>query len=223
VRTRAVGRPDHYATLGLPPDASAEELGRAFRELAKRHHPDRPGGDAERFKAISEAWEVLGDGRQRREYDRTRVSREQVEQPERPGPRPQPPVRWTRRRAWLALGSGIALALLGLGVVALTVHLVADGAAFRAASRTAVATVLPGSPPEVVFTTESGVVVRVPEPRREGPGRRGETVAVRYDPVDPTEVRIDESTLARDLTLAIVAAKLLLGGVVLGIVGSRRL
>lgn len=66
---------DYYAALGLAPDASEEEIRKAYRRLALQWHPDRNSGDAraaERFKEISEAYAVLIDAGKRRDYDRAR-------------------------------------------------------------------------------------------------------------------------------------------------------
>src|SRR5262245_37069233 len=63
---------DYYATLGLTKTASAEEIKKAYRKLARKFHPDLNPGDkaAEaRFKEINEANEVLGDPDKRRRYD----------------------------------------------------------------------------------------------------------------------------------------------------------
>jgi curved DNA-binding protein CbpA len=59
-----------YEELELQPNCSQEDIKRQYRTLAHQHHPDR-GGDAERFKRISIAYEVLSDTIRRAEYDRT--------------------------------------------------------------------------------------------------------------------------------------------------------
>ncbi|MFC4000925.1 DnaJ C-terminal domain-containing protein [Prauserella oleivorans] len=66
---------DFYADLGVSPDASVEEIKRAYRRLARRYHPDANPGDAEaeeRFKAVSEAYTVLSDPDKRAQYDQVR-------------------------------------------------------------------------------------------------------------------------------------------------------
>jgi molecular chaperone DnaJ len=60
---------DLYAILGLRPDAAPEEIKRAYRAKAREHHPDA-GGDAERFKEVTRAYEVLSDADRRARYDR---------------------------------------------------------------------------------------------------------------------------------------------------------
>ena len=55
---------DYYEILGVNADASAKEITKAYRKLARQHHPDQNPGDAaaeERFKEISAAYDVLGD------------------------------------------------------------------------------------------------------------------------------------------------------------------
>lgn len=68
---------DYYRILGLPPGASDEEVKRAYRRLALKHHPDRNPGDRtaeERFKEISEAYAVLTDPMKRRAYEGARAA-----------------------------------------------------------------------------------------------------------------------------------------------------
>ena len=63
---------DYYSIVDVSRNASDEEIKRAFRRLALKYHPDRRPGDpesGERFKAINEAYAVLGDRNKRREYD----------------------------------------------------------------------------------------------------------------------------------------------------------
>lgn len=60
--------PDYYKTLGVSRTASADEIKKAFRKLARTHHPDA-GGDEQKFKEINEAYEVLSDDKKRQLYD----------------------------------------------------------------------------------------------------------------------------------------------------------
>jgi molecular chaperone DnaJ len=65
-------RPDYYKTLGVDKKATADEIKKAYRKLARQYHPDRNPGDkaAEaRFKEISQAHDVLGDPEKRKQYD----------------------------------------------------------------------------------------------------------------------------------------------------------
>ncbi len=59
---------DYYATLGLKRGASEEEIKKAYRQMAMKHHPDR-GGDEKKFKEISQAYEALSDPEKRRIVD----------------------------------------------------------------------------------------------------------------------------------------------------------
>lgn len=79
---------DYYAILGVAETASDEEIKRAYRRLALRHHPDRNPGDRraeERFKELSEAYAVLMDPTRRREYERLRRGRGEGARPSPPG------------------------------------------------------------------------------------------------------------------------------------------
>jgi DnaJ-class molecular chaperone len=61
---------DLYATLGIARGADAGEIKKAYRELARTHHPDK-GGDPEKFKAVQTAYDVLSDDQKRQMYDMT--------------------------------------------------------------------------------------------------------------------------------------------------------
>lgn len=70
-------RIDHYKTLGVSADASASDIKKAYRNLAKKYHPDSTGGDKAkeaRFKEIGQAYDVLSDADKRAQYDAMRAS-----------------------------------------------------------------------------------------------------------------------------------------------------
>lgn len=64
-----MAKQDYYELLGVSKSASADEIKKAFRKLAVKHHPDKEGGDEAKFKEINEAYEVLRDQQKRQRYD----------------------------------------------------------------------------------------------------------------------------------------------------------
>jgi DnaJ-class molecular chaperone len=70
---------DHYTRLGLQRDASLDEIKKAYRQLAMRHHPDRTQNnpqDTEIFKAVAVAFAILSNPERRAEYDRSLAAAE---------------------------------------------------------------------------------------------------------------------------------------------------
>src|ERR1043166_1222058 len=66
---------DYYAVLGVSASATQDEIKKQYRKLAAKHHPDKNSGDAraaDRFKEISEAYQVIGDAEKRKQYDQMR-------------------------------------------------------------------------------------------------------------------------------------------------------
>src|SRR5881397_2099539 len=63
---------DYYDTLGVPRQASADDIRKSYRKLARKYHPDLNPGDKaseERFKQVQEAYDVLSDPKKREMYD----------------------------------------------------------------------------------------------------------------------------------------------------------
>jgi len=60
---------DYYQTLGVAKGASADDIKKAYRTLAHKHHPDKQGGNEAKFKEINEAYQVLSDPKKRQQYD----------------------------------------------------------------------------------------------------------------------------------------------------------
>ena len=59
---------DYYELLGVQPNATPNEIKKAYRKLAMKHHPDK-GGDVEQFKKIQTAYDTLSDSEKRHQYD----------------------------------------------------------------------------------------------------------------------------------------------------------
>lgn len=60
---------DYYSILGVDKQASQDEIKKAFRKMAHKHHPDKEGGDESKFKEVNEAYQVIGDEQKRQQYD----------------------------------------------------------------------------------------------------------------------------------------------------------
>jgi len=66
---------DFYKVLGVSKTADADEIKKAYRKLARQYHPDSNAGDTKaeaKFKEVSEAYDVVGDPKKRKEYDEAR-------------------------------------------------------------------------------------------------------------------------------------------------------
>lgn len=68
-----------YSVLGVPRGADTDEIRKAYKALAREHHPDK-GGDPEKFKELSQAHEILSDDGKRRNYDMTGSTSDQPQQ-----------------------------------------------------------------------------------------------------------------------------------------------
>jgi curved DNA-binding protein CbpA len=216
---------DYYAELGVAADASGAEIAAAFRMLAKDLHPDtRPpeGADADRFKRVTLAYRVLRDPERRRLYDARRHGER------RPGLAPPATVapRLSTRGARRLVVGGVACVVIGAVVAALVVSLQRRDAELRRTGEPATATVVEiDGEKRLQFTTAAGEEVVAREGVRSGRGedRVGEQVDIRYDADDPGDIVRVGSNTARDITLWIVAIKLLAGGLILAGIGVRRL
>jgi DnaJ domain/Protein of unknown function (DUF3592) len=230
VSTRQVEVVDYYAELGVPPDAPPAEIASAYRALAKALHPDARPTDpaaADRFKRVTMAYRALADVERRRDYDERRAHGlapvAAAERPAATAPPASPPSR--RNGRWAVVG-GVACLLLGVAATVLIVSLQRHDADLRSRGAPATATVvLEGTERRLEFTTATGQTVRAPEPLRTGTGQKpvGSRVQIRYDPNHPTQVITNDDKLARDITLWIVAVKLIVVGAFFVWWGARRL
>jgi hypothetical protein len=236
---------DLYEELGVAPDSTREQIAAAYRARAKALHPDtRPAAaDAtDRFARVGAAYRVLSDPAERARYDASLLapppplpaSSTAASPAPVPTPAPTPAPRWTvsklprlsRKAArWCAFGGG-ALLVLGLVVGAFVFSLQRHDADLRAHGVAVTAVVVPvDGERRLEFETRAGTVVRASESVKSGEEapRLGTEVQIHYDRADPTSIVTDESHTGRNVTLWIVAVKLVIGGAVLAWFGVRRL
>ena len=96
-------RPNPYVVLGLPREASAEEITRAYRRAARASHPDSAAaGSTDRFQAVSDAYDELRDPERRAVFDRSHP--------------PTPPEREVARTTVRYAGPGSQHIVLGAGL-----------------------------------------------------------------------------------------------------------
>jgi DnaJ domain/Protein of unknown function (DUF3592) len=232
---------DLYEELGVPRAATRDEVAAAFRARAKELHPDaRPGdaGAAERFKRVGAAYRILSDPVERARYDADVLARTVPFPPVAPvarsgdgPPRAAAParragLRLTRRGARGAVAGGAALIVLGLLAGAFVLSLQRHDAELRAHGVAAVATVVSvGGERRLEFTVPDGRVVRAAESVKSGEEQPavGARVPIHYDRGDPTNIVTNDPHTGRNITLWIVAVKLVVGGAVLLGFGVRAL
>jgi hypothetical protein len=229
-RVRDWATVDYYEMLGVSTNASVDDIARAFRSAAKQSHPDATADPeaAERFKELAAAYTVLSDRRTRRDYDMVRAGVVPVATRTRPRPATTSasgttkPTRWNPRRSWFAFVGGLVCVVLGVLASILTIYLHDRDANERARFVPVLAQRIDNG--QITFETKDaqGIVTKEPEVHGEGSGD-GPTVKVRYDPANPTHVIVDSDTLGRDITFAIIALKLLIGGMVFAVIGARHL
>jgi hypothetical protein len=220
-------REDLYQDLGVPRNATSDEVNAAFRARAKALHPDTQPGDpaaAEEFKRVSRAYSVLRDPAQRARYDAGVLV---VPPPSWPDPVPATGrPRFTRRAARGALGAGIVLVVLGVAAAMWVVQLQRDDAALLADGEAARAVVVQvQGERRYEFRTGGGDTVQAVESTKSGTDQPdvGSVVEIRYDRDDPTRIVLDVSHTARNVTLWIVAVKFLVAGAVIAVLAWRRL
>ena len=223
---------DLYAELGVDERASREQIVAAFRVRAKDLHPDMNPGDAEaaeQFKTLGRAYQVLADPDARARYDAGRLvaSAGITGVPSRAGPvAVMARFQLTRKSArWLVVG-GIVMVVLGIASAAWVVSLQRRDADLRSRGVATNAIVIDARGERYLeFTTRDGTIVRAQESQKTGEEAPlvGSSVAIHYDRADPTTIVTDQSHTGRDVTLWIVAVKLVVGGALLVWFGRRRL
>ena len=223
---------DLYAELGVERAATQDEIVAAFRARAREFHPDAHPEDAaaaERFKRVSRAYGVLGDPAQRARYDAGTYAPPRVSPPA-PGATAAATstsrLHVTRRAAKWMLWGGIVLVVLGIAAAAGVIALQRHDSDLRARGVSAVATVVDvNGARRLQFTTRDGRSVVAAESVKSGQAQPpvGSEVRIHYDRADPTTIVTDTSHTARDITLWIVAVKLVIGGAVLAGFALRRL
>jgi hypothetical protein len=232
VRLREWSEADYYAELGVSPSATRDEITTAFRARARVLHPDAapddPAAEAQ-FHRAATAYRIL-TGPQREAYDEARAARATVVAPT---PSPADPPRaaedghhLTPRGARWAVWGGIGLMVLALVAAAFVIALQVHDANLRSQGVPVEAAVVvaPSGGAELEFVTTDGRPVHADLPdSKSGSLHVGDTVDIRYDAERPTRVVTQANTIARDITLWIVVAKFLIVGLVLVIVGARRL
>jgi len=226
-----------YEELGVARGASRDEITAAYRARAKVLHPDARPDDAtaaERFSRIGAAYRVLSDPQERARYDASLAKPPPVRaatpprpsQPAPSAPAPSKPFRLSRRGARWAAGGGAALLVLGLVTGAFVFSLQRHDADLQANGVATVATVIQvDGERRLEFETRSGRVVQATESVKTGEEQPavGSEVRIHYDRNDPTSIVTDDSHTGRNVTLWIVAVKLVVGGAVLSWFGFRRL
>jgi|SRR5207249_10394517 len=235
MRVREAATIDCYAELGVSATASRAEITAAFRSLVKELHPDSgttDDGTAERLARVTASYRTLTAPDLRARYDETR--RRAPATAGATTPRAASSTRakqrsheflTAKRAKWFAW-SGAIFIVAGIAAAVFVVSLHARDADVRAHGRPVVATAISrGDGIGLAFHTDAGKRVIAPEPRKSGIGDPsiGDRVRIRYDPRHPTDVVLDVDSTARDITLWIVALKLLLGGAVLLVAGLWRL
>jgi hypothetical protein len=219
---------DLYAELGVDEHATREQIVAAFRARAKALHPDMNPGDAEaaeHFKTLGRAYHVLADAEARARYDAGRpvvgpaVGLEAV--PAAVTARFQ----LTRKAARWLVGGGIAMIVLGIASALWVVSLERSDAALRARGVATTAVVVDVRGERYLEFTAGNRVVRAQEAQKTGEVAPavGSRVGIHYDRADPTTIVTDQSHTGRDVTLWIVAVKLIGGGGIMIWFGRRRL